>query len=737
MVLGREGAAKLRTFVVGVAVGLAMVLAPWYGAARAADGRAFELVSPPDKNGGDIPGDGTSVTTASGGDAVAYTSRASFGDTAGAGPIGQTMYVARRGSRGWIDHAVTPQGQYDTLVSGGGIPLVVDFSTDLANAVVWAYDLPGVSGQVAAPNIYAEDTATDNLTLVTQPLAGPQSLGAMAQDYLFPNPVGVSEDSRHVAFTGRGSHLLPEAPLGVPSVYEWDSGRLRLASVLPDGSIASTGALLALPNRDLQQAYRQTVSPDGSRVFFMSPTGSAGQLYERVDHSRTVWISQPETTGPAPTPQNVLLQDVTGDSRHVIFTTSSQLVEGDTDGGSDIYMYTDSADPARDSNLTLVGQAPGRLATGPTPVVGASDDGSRIYYATDGGAILVWYDGQTAVAASNITPTAGFGTSLSATASTPGAARVTSDGRYMAFMGSGAIASGGAKPLIGDNGGHQELYLYDAVADQLRCVSCPASGPATADASVIPSVTTISPTNNLPGTRPSFLASDGRVFFSTTQALVPEDVNGVSDVYEFDPATGSVKLLSSGTGSDGAGFVGASASGNDVFFVTRQQLVQADRDGYADLYDARVGGGFADQPPAPPPCDGDACQGAVAPPPGAFAPGSLGLVDSTSAQVRPASGRLRVVSARVVGTHAALRIAIPTAGRLSWSRSDLRSGSRRFSSAGTYRIQVDLTPRARTQLRHRTKLLVRVRITFAPADGARISTTATLTFKGSLSKKGR
>jgi hypothetical protein len=99
------------------------------------------------------------------------------------------------------------------------------------------------------------------------------------------------------------------------------------------------------------------------------------------------------------------------------------------------------------------------------------------------------------------------------------------------------------------------------------------------------------------------------VFFSSAQPLVHEDVNGRVDVYEYDLASGALALISSGRDSADAWFLDASASGGDVFFVTREQLVGWDRDSAYDLYDARVGGGFPEPPPAATPCAGDACRG--------------------------------------------------------------------------------------------------------------------------------
>jgi hypothetical protein len=65
-------------------------------------------------------------------------------------------------------------------------------------------------------------------------------------------------------------------------------------------------------------------------------------------------------------------------------------------------------------------------------------------------------------------------------------------------------------------------------------------------------------------------------------------------------------LISSGRAEGGAVFLDASADGSDVFFVTDGSLVLSDP-GAADVYDARVGGGFP-TPQAPIVCTADACQ---------------------------------------------------------------------------------------------------------------------------------
>jgi hypothetical protein len=109
-------------------------------------------------------------------------------------------------------------------------------------------------------------------------------------------------------------------------------------------------------------------------------------------------------------------------------------------------------------------------------------------------------------------------------------------------------------------------------------------------------------------------ASANRVFFTSSDALAALDTNKASDAYQWEAqGTGScvkpggcLNLLSSGSDGGGASFIDASESGEDAYFLTSSSLVPTDP-GSADLYDARVGGGFP-EPKQPIPCEGDACQ---------------------------------------------------------------------------------------------------------------------------------
>lgn len=679
-----------------------------------ADGRGYEMVSAPDKNGGDVAGDGQSILAATDGNALTFSSRGSFGDTVGSGGGGQTRYLSRRTADGWVVKSITPTPAWNAQQYFLAETGFMGFSDDLRTAMVGAYDLPAVDGETPGErsNYYIEDTESLSLELVTASQVEP----IQTIDFISLVSWGLSRDARHISFVAMTSRLLPEAPAGVPSVYEWSDGVLRLASILPNGSVATDGATIR------PDFYRGMVSPDGRRVMFLSPPFGDAQLYARIDHAHTAWVSQPERTDGVPvTPQEVAVQEMTRDSRHVIFSTTSQLVDGDTNGGRDLYLFTDSPNPASDTNLTLVtdtGDLPERA------VVGSSADGGRIYYRKDSGDLLLWDHGTTSVVTTDIR-SAPAELSLEATAAAPGGARVTSDGRYLAFLNQGTPTG---------DGEHFQMYVYDAFADELRCISCPTGRADAADATVIPTVTNIFPRVALSWLRPSFLAADGRVFFSTPEALVSEDTNGLTDAYEYDPASDELLLLSTGRGSEPASFVDASESGDDVFIVTRQRLVGADRDAFVDVYDARIGGGFPEPAPLAPPCEEDLCQGAPASRPGRPAIGSGTTLDEAGRAAR--GTRVRLVRSRTLhGFRATLVARVPSAGAATWGGRGLRPGAQAFGAEGDYRIRVALTARARRHLAQRGVVRVALRLRFAPILGRPSKTTAALTFKST--KKGR
>lgn len=560
------------------------------GGATLPDGRGWELVSPLDKNGGEVEGPGEvsggGVLQASAdGEAVTYSSSTSFGADAAGAPVG-SQYISRRGASSWsTENITTPMlsGSYGS--EPRGVPYQL-FSGDLAAGLllngrrcrgegeacpVANPPLPGTAAPAGYRNYYLRangngtfEALLDSASLVQTPLAAEQFELAFA---------GASSGLEQVVLSSCAT-LAPGAteattPEGcdpaLPNLYRWFAAGLELVNLLPAATQGTPGASLA--------AQSGSVSADGSRVYWTL----AGNLYLRENGS----TKQVDAS-------------LGGGGR---FETAA--VDGSVaffSKGGHLYRYA-----ATSSSVADLTPAGGLLG-----VLGASDNGSRVYYrGTDG---LFLRDGGTTTEvaadadASNYPPATG-------------AARVTPDGTHLAFVSDAALTSYDNKGL---NSGQptMEVYLYDAGEPELTCVSCNPTNGRPIGPSTLPGATRNGEgPEAVESYKPRALADDGdRVFFDSEDALVLQDTNAAPDLYQWESrgtgscavAPGCVSLLSGGKAEEGGFFVDASSDGADVFFRTDRSLVAGDP-GSFDLYDARVGGGFP-TPPAPLPCEGDACQ---------------------------------------------------------------------------------------------------------------------------------
>lgn len=165
-----------------------------------------------------------------------------------------------------------------------------------------------------------------------------------------------------------------------------------------------------------------------------------------------------------------------------------------------------------------------------------------------------------------------------------------------------------------DPEGQPEIYRYDVAAPSLECISCnPTGAPASGGASLQPIQQSLGQPQ--PFTTHAFvenLRPDGaRAFFQSTEPLVARDTDHRQDVYEWEEQGvggctrpgGCVFLVSSGQSPRDNYLYAVSETGDDVFFTSTDLLVGADKDATSSIYDARVGGGFAE----PGPCQGNGC----------------------------------------------------------------------------------------------------------------------------------
>jgi hypothetical protein len=554
--------------------------------------RAYEQVSPQDKNGFDAGANSEleqqRYVSSEDGGALLFQSFGAFADAQGAGVF--NSYIARRESAGWATHAQTPAQEPSTLNLFALVPWV---TPDLRYAVVdgghQGHLAPGDNPAIA--NLYRRDTIAGTYQTLN---LGATERGATVW--------GGSSDASRIFFMSDEALLEGavehSAEDGVwQNLYEWHEGELKLVSVVPSSGGGEEGAQQGTSGAEDWIQVTSAVSADGRRAVFWDR--ASGHTFLREDGVRSLDMGPGTFRGGS--------ADLSK-----IFLTSGTLYrfEPETETVTDLL------------SSALPGEQGGDLAA-------VSRDGEYVYFVSParfhpgenpsgGRALYLWHNGQvTFIAKENgTTATNGFANTY----------RVSPDGRRLSFASTEQLTAY-------DNTGDSEVYTYDATSDRLTCVSCNPNGQSPIGDSTVPTPPESNRRSWQPGVR-----DDGSIFFSSRDALVPEDVNGKTDVYEWKD--GRIHLISTGTSGSVSFLASSSVSGNDVFFLTRQRLIPSDRDDNVDIYDARTGGGFA-QPVPPNPCEGiEGCHGAgsSAPP---FEDPASGTFSSPQKQPSPKAERLR------------------------------------------------------------------------------------------------
>jgi hypothetical protein len=582
------------------------------------DCRAYEMVSPVDKAGGDIIvqceircNKAALDQAAESGGGLTYSAFRAFGD-AQSSPY-SSQYLATRGPTGWLTHGISP-------VQEGATPfeiLVLDvqfraFSPDLDQA--WfTHATEPVLAPGAIPgfaNLYRLNTNTGTYLALTTRRPSDVSGG----DYEVELQ-GLSADGSRAVFRATGKLTANASARGLSQVYQSEGGQPKLVSLRPNNTAALQDAGvgtadLGIPRGRLGSVF-QAVSADGSRIFWSEPGGSANSnLFVRIDGEETVAVSNDaEFIGADPTGSTALLR-----------TGGGNLVEFDVD--------------ARQSTV---------IAGAVLGVSGFSKDLSKVYFVSTEnlaeGAVAgqpnlyIHRDGQAVATVATLDPAdVSEQNFFAAIGLRPNkrATRVTPDGRFLVFM-SRARLTGYDSGDLDSGEPNYEVFRYDSEAGSLACVSCNPTGARPAGRLLVGENRTFGlwGAAQIPAWPSQLYASrvlsaDGsRVFFESTDALVQRDENGKRDVYqwesegsgdctaqsaEFDLASGGcISLISSGRSEKDTEFVDASADGSEVFIRTDEKLVSQDP-GLIDIYVARVDGGFPSPAEDPTPCEGEACQ---------------------------------------------------------------------------------------------------------------------------------
>lgn len=629
------------------------------------DCRAYEMVTPPQKNGALIVPSFASLphqVSEDGSRVIASSIQCFSGalscdaDRHSKGP----PFEFTRSSEGWVTHPLAPPaGAFETSTVWG-------YSAD-TGMVLYSAPIPG-----QAPDEFS----------ARQPDGSFSAIGPIAENLpvssIGTRPVVATRDLSHVLYESNGPLWLFDGSKG-ETLYQYAGfGQAKPVMVGVSGGEGSTNLIgtcgTALGAAKDSAAF-DALSSDGRTVYF---TSCDAELYARVDGERpdahTVLISgrsPSECTGPCNGSRAAAayVESVSEDGTKALFTSTQQL----TDNGSEDARVQDTAEAGRCSATTgsngcnlylydfdnpsgknLIAVSAGDSSgLGPQVqgVVAVSADGSHVYFVakgvlagknatgsepSEGADNLYVYERDAANPAGHSAFIATLpGTEVDHepeaeqwTSRETLQANVSRDGRFLVFTSQGALTANATRRV-----GPGQVYRYDAQGEQLLRVSIGERGfndngnAGTGNARIA----VIGANIGEPRRDPT-MSDDGRfVFFQSPVGLTPgalDDVpvNGrgesadlAQNIYEWEAegtgscgqAGGCVLLISDGRDVSESGgnpatlssveLLGADITGENVFFTTIDRLVPSDTDTQLDYYDARIEGGFP-APHRPRPC---------------------------------------------------------------------------------------------------------------------------------------
>lgn len=656
------------------------------------DSRQWELVSPPDKRGASLYPIGVDIVqAAANGSRIAYSVSAPT-EVGPAGNALHSHVLSARGLAGWSSRDIaTPHSgatgsvltEYRAFSNDLSLAVVqpaprgfLPLSPATSEQTLYLRtDFPG--SEFCAADCYRP--------LVTgcppEPQPCPPAIAAAANvppgtKFAAPNfsPLeglqfrGATPDMSHLVFDEFVNVNLAPGDGGAGGLYSWSGGVLTFIG--GDGIFNS-------------------ISADGSHVVFEEPGTKA--LYLRDTGNGEILKLDEVTNGSGKGPARPVFQYATPDGSKVFFTDTQRLTADSGAADNEPDLYECEIEEAESDELTcdltdLTPLGPGEEhAHVMGLVLGASADGSYLYFVANGVLAHNSVDNGAGLEAAqpgecqpefsrpdttcNLYLSHEGATSFLATLSGADVpdwynglsalphhtARVSGAGRRLAFMSRRNLVGYDNRDAVSGKP-DEEVYLYHAGGEgkegKLACASCNPSGARphgvnyhqieSGQGGLAGGDRVWEPTDwiaaNIPGWTPyeeswatyqsRYLSDSGRLFFNSSDSLLPQDSNGTEDVYEYEPpglggctqaspgfsssSGGCLGLISSGTSKEESVFLDASESGDDVFFLSSGRLSGQDVDTAIDLYDAHSCSTespcLPEPPPPPPACAGDACQ---------------------------------------------------------------------------------------------------------------------------------
>jgi DNA-binding beta-propeller fold protein YncE len=378
------------------------------------DGRAWELVSPPKKNGAgleSISREGGVIQAAPDGHAITYIATGPDqadpeGNRSPAFQQGLANRVAGPEGPEWASQDITINNTHAQGVGPGEQQEYLQFSPDLSQALVEPFGLtaesnPALSSEATEKTIYvrhnegcAAPPSSCYVPIVTASNAtSGKAFGAATG--------GPHSGVRFITATPDFSHVVLSSPVALTTetaaangrnLYEWTAAtrQLRLINLLPpaEGSseqLPASFAEVGISNK----LVRHAISEDGSRIVW----SAGGHLYVRdMVTDETVQVDAPASPIKASElsgPEHPVFQTASTDTTKIFFTDEQRLTAGSTaskvEGRPDLYEY--DLTTGKLSDLTIDPTA-GESAAVRGFAIGASeeagDDGATVYFVANG-----------------------------------------------------------------------------------------------------------------------------------------------------------------------------------------------------------------------------------------------------------------------------------------------------------------------------------------------------------------
>jgi hypothetical protein len=526
-------------------------------------------------------------------------------------------YVSTRTTHGWVTTYPGTKGNEALLVARPECDASLSECVDSQSSGV------ALTGHVSPSGKYLWDVDGNPLGRL------PTNISIVPNGERFIGEMKPSPDFSHFAFSSRNVAFAAGGLESAPgSAYDNEVANetVKLISKLPNGDpIPQT-----VPRPDEYIKF-PAISNDGSHILMSTESESgARNLYLAIDDAAVIHIGEGIFAG------------MTSDGTKVAFVSSNRMVPEDTDGSDDMYLWEQST-----GEVKILSQGNGQ---------GNSDSCAAFFTERCDVQVLETQRPDLDNAMAEGSGEVYFYSPEQLDPSNPGVAnernlyvyrnghpqyvttldpetevdrvQVSPDGSHMAFLSrtqatsySNVSADDGAPGDSQEPTAWEEMYTYEPATGEILCASCDPSGQppavATSDEGHEVSTTNKDVKSSMSG---RFMTNDGRVAFTTADALVPADTNGKLDVYEF--SGNRPQLITSGAGDQDTvggigvypqthvGFEGFSQDGTDLYFSTFETLVPEDENGtFVKFYDARTNGGFPIRPLQLPCTAADECHG--------------------------------------------------------------------------------------------------------------------------------